>query len=266
MPARPAPAPAPRVIASRAVAPLAPAPRALAPIALAVLALTACSSAGPQGGGGSKFFDPPTGAAGASSQTDVERYFPLVDGNIYSYQTENEAGERGLLIARVHRSDATHGELHFPTGKRKFVYAADGVHIEPTGDFVLAAPLVAGATFRGQNGGQARIEDTEVVIDVRAGSYRGCIRVVEDRGGDRRARYVTTFCPGVGVVAIEAQSGSTYERAELVSAGPPVNIERDGLSVVPPGTPETPSTAPASPRPPPDGLPERGPNSLDDGP
>lgn len=220
------------------------APRLLAAASLAGLA--ACSGAGASGGG-SKFFDAPTGASGVSSQTELERYFPLVDGTIYSYQTENEAGERGLLVARVHRADATHGELHFPSGKRKFYFAADGVHIEPTGDFVLAAPLAVGATFRGQNGGQARIEDTQVVIDVRAGSYRDCIRVVEDRGGDRRARYVTTFCPGVGVVVIEAQSGTAYERAELVHAGPPVNIERDGLSVVPPGTPETPPSAPPPP-------------------
>jgi hypothetical protein len=204
-----------------------------------VLLVAACSSPAASSAG-SKFFDAPTGLAGASSSTDVERYFPLVDGTIFHYQTENEAGERGVLIARVHRIDATRGELIFPTGKKRFTYTPQGVRLEPAGDFVLAAPIAEGATFRGQNGGRAVIEDTQVVIDVKAGSYRGCVRVVEERGGDRRARYATTFCPGVGIVSLEAQAGMTFERAELVSAGPPVNVERDGMTVVPGSEPAPP--------------------------
>jgi hypothetical protein len=203
--------------------------RALAPAALLAAACTGPAASG----GGSKFFDAPTGLAGASSSTDVERYFPLVDGTVFHYETTNEMGERGVLIARVHRVDATRGELIFPTGRKRFSYTPEGVRLDGTGDFVLAAPIADGATFRGQNGGRAVIEDTQVVIDVKAGSYQRCVRVVEERGGDRRARFATTFCPGVGVVALEAQSGMSFERAELVSAGPPVNVERDGLTVVP---------------------------------
>jgi hypothetical protein len=201
----------------------------LGPVALLVAACSAPAAKSE----GSKFFDAPTGLAGASSSTDVERYFPLVDGTIFHYQTTNEAGERGVLIARVHRIDAMRGELVFPTGKKRFTYTPQGVRLEPAGEFVLAAPIAEGATFRGQNGGRAVIEDTQVVIDVKAGSYRDCVRVVEERGGDRRARYATTFCPGIGIVALEAQAGMTFERAELVSAGPPVNVERDGVTVVP---------------------------------
>jgi len=222
----------------RALAPalaraLAPAlARALAAaLALPLAGLTACSASPGAAADGSKFFAAPTGVADVSSNTDVERYFPLIDGTIFNYATENEAGDRGILIARVHRTDATHGELVFPTGKKRFVYSREGVRIEPTGDFVLAAPLTQGATFRGQNGGRARLEDTALVIDVRAGSYQNCVRVAEERGGDRPARFTTTFCPNVGIVVIEAQAGGSYERAELVSAGPPVNLERDGVSV-----------------------------------
>lgn len=221
--------------------------RLLRLLAPAVLLAAACSGPAASTGGGSKFFDDPTGVANASSSTDVERYFPLVDGTIFHYQTTNEAGERGVLIARVHRVDATRGELIFPTGKKRFSYTPQGVRLEPAGDFVLAAPIADGATFRGQNGGRAVIEDTHVVIDVKAGSYRDCVRVVEERGGDRRARYSTTFCPGVGIVALEAQSGMAYERAELVSAGPPVNVERDGLTVVPGSEPAQSVPAPAPP-------------------
>lgn len=229
-------------------------PRPLAPALLLLLpAAAACSGPGPAANGGSKFFDDPTGAAGASSSTEIERYFPLVDGTIFHYETTNEEGDRGVLIARVHRTDDAHGELIFPTGKKRFTYTPQGVRLEPSGDFVLAAPIAAGATFRGQNGGRAVIEDAAVVIDVKAGSFRGCVRVVEERGGDRRARYTTTFCPDVGIVALEAEAGMSFERAELVSAGPPVNLERDGVTVVP-GAPPA-SGSGAAPVPPPGGVP-----------
>lgn len=214
----------------------------------AAMLLAACSASPTGGASAEKFFGDPTGAAGASSSTEVERYFPLVDGTIFHYETTNEAGERGVLIARVHRADAAHGELIFPTGKKRFTYTPQGVVIEPSGDFVLAAPITPGARFRGQNGGRAVIEGTDVVIDVKAGSYRGCVRVVEERGGDKRARYATTFCPDVGIVALEAQAGMSFERAELVSAGPPVNLEREGVTVVPGAAPDA---TPAPPAPPP---------------
>lgn len=210
----------------------------------AAVLLAACSASPTGAGSAEKFFGDPTGAAGASSSTEIERYFPLVDGTIFHYETTNEAGERGVLIARVHRTDATHGELIFPTGKKRFTYTPEGVRLDPAGDFVLAAPITPGARFRGQNGGRAVIEGTDVVIDVKAGSYRGCVRVVEERGGDKRARYATTFCPDVGIVALEAQAGMSFERAELVSAGPPVNLEREGVTVVPGAPPDAPPAPP----------------------
>lgn len=211
---------------------------------ISTLALAACSASAPAGA--DLFIGPPTGVAGVSSNTEVERYFPLVDGTVYSYRTETEDGDRGMLIARVHRRDATHGELVYPTGRKRFVYTPEGILQEPNSNFVLKGPLQRGTTFRGQNGGRAEIVDVGVVMDVKAGSYRDCIRVVEQRGGDRPARYSTTFCPDVGVVAIDAEAGMTFERAELVSAGPALNIT-DGTTVVP--GPEAPGAIPGPPPP-----------------
>src|SRR5947209_9832538 len=111
--------------------------RAIAPLLSAALA--ACSATPPADV--SVLIEPPTGVTGVSSQTDIERYFPLVDGVLFSYATEAEGGERGILNARVHRTDATHGELVYATGKKRFVYARDGIRMEPNGEFVLAAPL-----------------------------------------------------------------------------------------------------------------------------
>ncbi len=55
-----------------------------------------------------------------ASGTALERYFPLVDGMIYHYVTENEMGEPGLLITRAGRTSERGGQLHFPTGTKRF--------------------------------------------------------------------------------------------------------------------------------------------------
>jgi hypothetical protein len=197
--------------------------------AVAVAAATACSSpAGPAAP--SQLTEPPPGAVGVSSNTELERYFPLIDGTVFAYETESADGDRGRQVARVHRTDATHGELVYPDGRKRYMYSPTGIRVDPTGELVLAPPLTVGGTFRGQHG-LARIEDVDASIEVRAGSFKHCLRLVEERGGDRRARFVTTFCPDVGVVAIEATSGTAYERAELVSTGPPVRMQADGTTI-----------------------------------
>lgn len=216
-------------------------------ITASALALAACS-ASPSPSNADTFIEPPTGAKDVSSNTDVERFFPLVDGTVYSYRTETEEGDQGMLIARVHRVDATHGELRYPTGRKRFVFTPDGVALESNLNYVLKGPIQVGTRFTGQNGGQAQIVDVGVTMTVKAGTFDGCLRVVEERRGDRPARYSTVFCPTIGVVAIDAAAGMSFERAELVSAGPAVNLN-DGTTVVP-GPEPPPSQIPGPPPPP----------------
>lgn len=171
------------------------------------------------------------GVSGASSGYELERYFPLVDGNVYHYLTEGETGAQGLLVARVHRADAGRGELRFPAGAKRFEYVADGVKIS-TGmgsAYVLKAPLAVGTSWVGEHGGQTRIITVNAVVDVKAGRFTGCVQTLEERRGDLPAKYATTFCPGTGIVLLEAASGGALERAELSSYGAPVKIGPDGL-------------------------------------
>jgi hypothetical protein len=220
---------------------------------LFVACVSACSAASSSPAAGDKFLAPPDGVSGVSSNTSVERYFPMVDGTIYNYRTTAEDGDPGLLIIRVRRADATHGELLYKNGRKKrFAYSPEGVRIEGTGNFVLVAPIQAGVTFRGQNGCPAHIEDVGVVMDVKAGSYTDCVRTVELCSGDTKVRYSTTLCLDIGVVVMDAEAGTAYDHAELVSAGPPVDIT-DGTTVIPgpeggpiPGPPP-PSPMPAPP-------------------
>lgn len=190
-----------------------------------------CGSSGP--GVVPNVWDAPAkGDPAASSGLPVERYFPMVDGHIYSYRTMAESGDEGLLVARVARLEAGAGELVFPSGGKRFEYTPEGVRIASganAGAFVLKMPLSVGHAWRGEHGGQTRIDATDVALQLPAGDFQGCLRTVEERGGDVTARYVTVFCPDVGVVFLEATAGMSFERAELESYAPPVDLGPDGV-------------------------------------
>ena len=191
-----------------------------------------------------------TGQHEVSSGSAVERLFPLVDGMVYTYLTVNEVGSEGLLLARVHRSDAHHGELRFPSGAKVFELAPDGVLLRARGgeaSYVLKLPLQVGTSWRGEHGGQSRILDTAAAVDTPAGHYEGCVQTLEERLGDRPTRYATTFCPEVGVVQIEVSAGANYERAALKTYAPPLRMREDGVDRLPPAGGAPPVPGPTRP-------------------
>lgn len=159
----------------------------------------------------------------APSGSSVELYFPLEEGRIYHYVT-SEAGEPGMLVAKVHRTDAAHGELRLSNATKRFVFSPDGVAYE-SGAFILKGPIVIGTSWPGEHGGTTRITNVHATPKVAAGTYASCVETIEEGGHPPGSRYVTTFCPGVGMVALEVQATGGAAKAELKSYGPPVTIE-----------------------------------------
>jgi hypothetical protein len=212
------------------------------PLALALIGCGATSD-GTAAAAHSPWLAPPTGSANVTSGSAIERFFPLVDGMVYTYLTENEVADRGLLVARVHRIDATHGELRFPNGAKGFELSPQGVRLVGRGEtsFVLQTPLAKGTRWRGEHGGNSEILEATVSIDTPAGHYDGCVRTLEQRLGDRPTRYATTFCPDVGVVQIEVATGANFERATLKSYAPAMRMRDDGTEKLPAGTPDMPA-------------------------
>jgi hypothetical protein len=189
------------------------------------------------------------GRKDVASGSALERFFPLVDGMVYHYVTENKLGEQGLLIARVARVDEKFGELRFPTGVKRFGFVPDGVVLEASGGpiYLLKEPLAVGTSWRGEHGGVTRIQSTSAAVDVPAGHFEGCVQTLEERLGDRPIRYATTYCPAVGVVMLEAVSGASLERAALKSYAASPQMKPDGLErfqVTPPSVPPAPGTKP----------------------
>jgi hypothetical protein len=194
-------------------------------------ALSACgpSEPAPRAAAQPSYGDAPIPGAAFTSGTLAERYFPLVDGYVYSYATMSGNGDTGVLVSTAARGSPTHGELRSSAGARRFEYTPQGVVSAATGAFILKEPLVVGSSWRGEHGGVTRIEGVDLMVSVLGGTFKGCVRTIEERGGDVPARYDTTFCPDVGVVALEVASGMSLERAELKSYAPPVRIGPDGL-------------------------------------
>ncbi len=208
---------------------------ALLSLALPALLAIACGGSSAPPPAESTWLKPSEGVKDASSGTEAERFFPLLDGMIYTYRTTNEVGEEGLLVARVKRIDKTHGELVYPRGARRFEYAPDGLKVVSLDGaaYVLKLPLAKDATWRGEHGGNARVMSVSERVETPAGVFTGCVQILEERLGDRPIRYATTFCPEVGVVLLEAATGANYERAQLKSYAAPLQMRPDGLDRIP---------------------------------
>lgn len=181
----------------------------------------------------SPFTSPSDGEKDVSSGTPYEAYFPLIDGYLYQYATE---GEAGMFIVRVHRESAQTGQFRLSNGTKFFEYRPQGVFLlggrsGPVA--ILAGPLAVGTSFRGEHGGTTVIQSTNTAIDVPAGHFQDCIATREERMGSPPAVFRAVYCKGVGLVSLEAQQGPISERASLVSVGPPIAIGPEGVQQVP---------------------------------
>jgi hypothetical protein len=208
-------------------------------LVFAMAALLVCACGGPDQPPKAGWQGGASGVANASSGTEGEKLFPIVDGHIYHYRTESfgagPAAETGVLMIKMHRSSATAGELRRPAGPQRFEYTPGGIATATKSGapaFLLKLPIDETQRWLGPQGGQTRVAATGVTATTQAGTFTGCVTTVEERGGDAPLKVSTTLCPSVGIVSLEVQSGAAVERAELVYFGPPVDIGPEGLKRV----------------------------------
>lgn len=199
-----------------------PLPSRRAPVGVAVttVALLRCAS------------PPPPAAAPAAPDppvvTDAERFMPLKDDTVFSYDTLSEnTGERGLLIMRVTRPRQNRADLEVAGRAERLEVVPDGIR-SLTGGYVLKTPLGLGSTWKGR-GGQVRVTQVELKVEVEAGRFTGCVETVEEaRAATAEKQTTSVFCPGVGLVSLEVEaisdSGYARERAVLRSFGRRVDV------------------------------------------
>jgi hypothetical protein len=185
---------------------------------LATAALILCSCAG----------TPSPSLAPRDTRSQVERLFPLLDGYIYTYQNSGQSAGVDMFMIRVRRTSSTTAQLVTGSNVRMLTISADHVRRDG-GGFVLRAPLQKGASWQGDKG-IVRVVDTGVQVKVPAGSYLGCVQVVEEVGGDARGTITTFFCPEVGIARMRVQQWQGAEEltqtTELRSFGPPMDLRK----------------------------------------
>ncbi len=159
----------------------------------------------------------------ASDVSAADPYFPLEDGRIYAYETR-EGSDTGMLVAKVRRADATHGELRLSNATKRFVYEKDGIRYD-TGVYILKTPIAVGTSWPGEHGGTTAIESVDAKVTVPAGSHAGCVRTVERGGRPPGSTYASTYCPTVGMVLLEVNALGNEARAALKSYDFPVKID-----------------------------------------
>ncbi|HQP34228.1 MAG TPA: hypothetical protein PLI95_03585 [Polyangiaceae bacterium] len=167
----------------------------------------------------------PSATRAPSPPVGVERYFPLIDGTIYTYQAQTPHGPEAFMI-RVRRVGPDTAQLRTDAGLRTLAVRSDSIQ-RAGGGFVLRAPLQKGASWQGDKG-VVRVIDDNQRITVPAGTFQGCLQTVEEVGGDARGRITTSYCPEVGIVSllVEEWHGADQisQLTELRAFGPPTDL------------------------------------------
>jgi hypothetical protein len=165
----------------------------------------------------------------------VGRYLPLVDGNIFAYDAEDDdTGEKGMFITRVRRLPGSKFSLMSAQGSHVLEVRADGITRAETNTYVLKAPLSPGAEWQGDGRSIVRVESIDRIVDVPAGKFVGCVETTEEvrsAGKEPVRRVTTTYCPDVGVALLHAEAwqGGRHvgEKATLRSFGKPVQLSKE---------------------------------------
>jgi hypothetical protein len=169
-----------------------------------------------------------TPAPSGSPELEVERYLPLQDGTVFSYDTHSESNDaHGVLIVQISRPRQGRVDLRMGSHTERLELEPAGVaYVE--GGYLLKPPFAAGSNWKGRSG-TVRVANVDESIAVPAGRFEGCLRTVEASQETGLSRTVTSvYCPHVGLVSVdvEGETGEQHDRetAVLRSFGPRVDI------------------------------------------
>jgi hypothetical protein len=160
---------------------------------------------------------------------EIERFMPLANDTVYSYETFSEGtGERGVLVLRVRRPRPELAELDVAGRVQRLTVSAQGLQLV-SGGYLLLAPLKEGAEWLGDFG-KVRVTAVNRSSEVPAGRFSGCLETVEEIAAPEvKKRTRTLFCPDVGITEreTEAEAAGQYalERIVLKSFGKAFSLE-----------------------------------------
>ncbi|MCU0655862.1 MAG: hypothetical protein MUF64_11440 [Polyangiaceae bacterium] len=171
---------------------------------------------------------PPSAPAKPSYKIDSMRWLPPGNEVVYAYKTEDLiARSTGILSLRLRNPTADSIELVTPQRSETLRYQPSGILRERTGSLMLRTPPEVGARWPSGPGLSARIARVDLRVSVEAGSFEGCMEVLEERTVPFPGAITTTYCPDVGIVRIEtvAEEPPIHERVELRSFGQAIDLK-----------------------------------------
>ena len=177
---------------------------------LSALLLVLCAGCG----------DPPATEVPRGDPLDPRRLYPLAEGNIWTYDIDTGTGVNTAGIFRCRMVGDSRYEMR-PDGGEAVIYEVrpDGIWNDSTRGWVLHRPIRVGATWETVNGRTARVTSTtETVQTPMAGNFEGCV-VVEETAGAANRPQLTTYCPDVGAVRIEARQQMQLSGQEVAAIG-----------------------------------------------
>ncbi|MCS6899949.1 MAG: hypothetical protein RMJ98_09745 [Myxococcales bacterium] len=184
---------------------------------LVALALVGCKSEG----------KPAVTPAGLTYEINSMRWLPPGDDIVYAYKTENLVTKNtGVMNLRLRHAMGDTVELVTSQSSETLRYQDNGILRERTGTLLLKTPPELGAKWMSGPRVTARVVRTGLRVAVEAGTFEGCIEVLEERPVPVPSTITTTFCPDVGIVLIEtlAKEPPIRERVELRSFGKAVDL------------------------------------------
>jgi hypothetical protein len=129
--------------------------------------------------------------------------YPLRSGNAWSYDVNTGEPQSTLAVTRVETVNGSIATVHTGRASVKYEIREDGIRVVSEEAWLFRAPFEEGASWPARGGRTGRLVSTEVAIQTQAGSFTGCLEVVET-GGRLELEVRTVYCPFVGPVAVDS--------------------------------------------------------------
>lgn len=149
----------------------------------------------------------------SASETELtpDDLYPLREGNAWSYDVDTGAAKTTLAITKVLRFDGSIAEVQTGSARVQYELSEQGIRVPPEDVWLLRAPIREGASWPARAGRLARLVAERLSVETPAGTFHGCVEVLET-GGKLDLEVRTVFCPGVGPVSLRSTMRS--ERAD----------------------------------------------------
>ena len=167
----------------------------------------------------------PTTPERSAAPVTARVLLPLEHDTVFSYETQTDAGEVGLMILQIRRPRPDLAELDIAGRVQRLDVDATSV-MHASGGYLLKDPIHAGATFQGACG-VVTVMETGQRVELPAGPFDDCV-VTREESQRPFKRADSTYCPDVGLVSlvVEASGDADVLRVEtrLKSHGPRVSF------------------------------------------